>query len=239
MEGAIAFIQQIARGLTVTQTTPGTCCGYYFFVAIPEADDTPLKSLKRYPTEERAWQAAGAFAEHLRYRHRYISPAVDTTGQSYGLGITDDVGNLLATSVLESDPADVFMGLNLVDPFLHSEPMPGGSEGENAGYRFQLVDRTENSLLVGTQAQTDAETARTHFYRDVLSIVYEPGAIERTATNAGPPFSFRLISLPTAPGIPAQVLATHPSTYASETQRDSPTDHGGAATAACLYGQNL
>ncbi len=225
MEQAIAFIQQIALGLTITPATPGTCCGYYFFVAIPDATDTPLKSLTRYPTEERAWQAAGTFAEHLRYRRRYISPAVDTTGQSSGLGITDRAGHLLATSAGERDIDRVFRQLNSVDPFLHNEPIPGGSESETPSYRFRLVDRTESGLLVGTQAQPDEETARTHFYRDVLSILLEPGAIERTATNAGAPFSFRVVSLPAAPEAPVNVLATHPPTYASEAQRDRAIAH--------------
>lgn len=225
MEGAIAFIQQIARGLTITPTTPGTCCGYYFFFDIPDATDTPLKSLTRYPTEARAWQAAGAFAEHLRYRRRYISSAVDATGQSYGLGITDAAGNVLAVSAVERDLDDLFRQLNSVDPFLHSEPMPVETENETPGYRFRLVDRTESGLLVGTQAQPDEEAARTRFYRDVLSILWESGAIERTATNAGPPYSFRVVSLPTNSGEPSEILATHPSTYASEAQRERAITH--------------
>ena len=225
MEGAIAFIQQIARGLTTTTATPGTCCGYYFFVAIPDADDTPLKSLTRYPTEERAWQAAGAFAEHLRYRRRYISPAVDATGQSYGLGIIDANRNVLAVSMAQPDLDNLFRQLNSVDPFLHSEPILGGSQGETLGYRFRLVDRTGSGLLVGTQPQPDEEAARNHFYRDVLSILWEPGAIELTATNGGTPFSFRVVSLPTAPDAPREILATHPLTYASEDKRNRAIAH--------------
>jgi hypothetical protein len=225
MEAVISFIQQIARGFRFTKTTPGTCCGYYFFLALPGEDNPELKSLKRYPTEERAWQAAGAFAENLRYLRRYISPAMDEAGQSYGLGITDAAGSLLAATAVGRDPVEVFTQLNSVEPFLYIEPILGETEGENAGYNFRLGDRAGASLLVGVQAQLDEGAARAHFYRDVLGILFEPGAVERTATNAGAPFSFRVVSLPIAPEATAEVLATHPQTYSSEAQREQAIAH--------------
>ncbi|HEY9619690.1 MAG TPA: hypothetical protein V6C78_04935 [Crinalium sp.] len=224
MEGAIAFIQHIARGWITTTEAPGTCCGYYFLVALP-GEDAPLKSLTRYPTEERAWQAAGAFAEHLRYRRRYVSPAVDATGRSHGLGITDANRNILAVSTAQPDLDNLFQQLDSVEPFLHLEPTSVEPESEPSGYRFRLVDRLGNGLLVGTQAQPDEETARTHFYRDVLSILWEPGAIERTSTNAGPPYSFRVMNLPTHPDAPREILAIHPPTYASEAKREQAIAH--------------
>ncbi|MBD1848314.1 hypothetical protein H6F89_34200 [Cyanobacteria bacterium FACHB-63] len=251
MEAAIAFMQQIAGGFAITPATPGTCCGYYFYVEIPESDrqgnlrgdaseETPentsdesdekpsLKSLQYYPTAERAWQAAGEFAKHLRYRRRYNLPAIDAQGCSYPIGITDPQGTVLAAAVDQDltdwDLDELFRQFNAVDSFLLTQNIPTEA-GEPPGYRFRLVDRTEADLLLGTQLQPDEATAETHFYQAVLSILLEPGAIDRTGGDSGFPFGFQVMGLPADGEDCAEVVAVHPRTYFVEAQREAAIAH--------------
>ncbi|MDJ0728844.1 MAG: hypothetical protein QNJ33_02520 [Crocosphaera sp.] len=226
MEGVIAFLQAIARGWSLTYASPGTCCGYYFFVHLPHGTDHPLKSLTNYPNEEQAWKAAGSFAEHLRYRRRYINPAVDINGQCYPLGITDGMGNLLAVSRVEADLDEIFRSLNAISPSLLAiEPRFAEDGEEMLGYGFKLKDRAENTLLEGTEVQPDEATSETHFYRDVLSILLEPWAIERITDQRGLCYSYRVVSLPTDPYEPPLVLATHPQNYASDIELEEAIEH--------------
>ncbi|MGK7931452.1 MAG: hypothetical protein AB4041_08455, partial [Microcystaceae cyanobacterium] len=226
MERAIAFLQAIAQDWSLTYGSPGTYCGYYFFAHLPEATDHPLKSLDNYPNEKQAWEAAGSFAENLRYRRRYISPAVDTNGQCYPLGITDGMGNLLAVSTVEQDLDQVFHSLNGIDQsLLVMEPIYGEDGEAMIGYRFKLKDRAGHTLLDGTEVQPDPETAKTHFYRDVLSILLEPWAIERITDDRGLCYSYQVISSPTDAYEPSLVLATHPQNYASDIELEEAIEH--------------
>jgi uncharacterized protein YegP (UPF0339 family) len=227
MEAVIAFIQQIARGFRFTKTITGTCCGYYFFLTIPREDrmELKLRSLNRYPTEERAWQAARTFSENLRYLSRYHNPAISITGQSYGLGITDALGSLLAATTEEYDPFLAFQKLNAVENFLQIITIPAAIGGEIPTFRFNLVDRTGRILLEGAQTQVDENTVRTHFYRDVLSILFEPAAIARTTENGEPPFGFCVVSLSTNPEAPVEILAIHPQTYISVVEKEEAIAH--------------
>ena len=226
MERAIAFLQAIAQDWSLTYGSPGTYCGYYFFVHLPEATDHPLKSLDNYPNEKQAWEAAGSFAENLRYRRRYISPAVDTNGQCYPLGITDGMGNLLAVSTVEQELDQVFHSLNGIDQsLLVMEPIYGEDGETMIGYRFKLKDRTGDTLLEGTEVQPDPEMAKTHFYGDVLSILLEPWAIEPIPDDRGLCYSYQVISSPTDAYEPSLVLATHPQNYASDIELEEAIEH--------------
>ncbi|MGK7955689.1 MAG: hypothetical protein AB4063_10580, partial [Crocosphaera sp.] len=164
---------------------------YVFYVDIPQADEQPLRSVNRYSSEAEAWKAVGELTEHLRYRNRYATPTMNRyciPPQPYRLGINDAENNLLAVSNVRQDRNWVFRQLNPVEPFLRSEPIctvdKVGTK-KIVAYRFNLVDRTDNVLLVGTQHKRDPETVYRHFYRDVLGILFEEGAIQCTMFNQG------------------------------------------------------
>jgi hypothetical protein len=194
-------------------TIAGAAGSYHFYLEIPNAAKTHLHSLNQYPTEELAGQAATAIGEHLRYLSRYAL-------QSPGLSITDESGNPIATTDVALDPVEVFTLLNQIDPLLQIEPIPGTKKRKIAGYRFKLVDRQGEILLVGTQTQPNEDAARSHFYRDVLSILCESGVIASIGNDADSPLSFQVVSLQT----PTQILATHPHNYPSATERDTAID---------------
>ncbi|MDJ0697433.1 hypothetical protein [Mastigocoleus sp. MO_188.B34] len=92
--------------------------------------------------------------------------------------------------------------------------------GETSGYRFRLIDREEVTLLHGMQLFADENTTRDRFYEDVLGILFEPGAIEPTASQLG--FGFRVLSQPRNRG---SAVATSPQLYASESERDAAIEH--------------
>lgn len=216
METAIAFIKQVAKGFTFTKTTSGTDQGYYFYLLL-EQDDTliRLQSLNRYPTEQWAWQAAGIFAENLLYFRRYLSPS-----EEYGFAIVDAQGTLLAATEVELDPREIFRQLNPVEPFLTTELIPEARTDAPSGNRFQLIDRHQRTLLEGTRLFADATAAIDHFYNDVLGFLLEPGIIEPTADATTESFSFRVLSFSPNPTSDPEVLAIHPQSYSSPSQRD-------------------
>jgi len=224
MHTVMKFIQQLAQGFSFTTQTPGTHCGYYFFLDLPLSEGTSdrLRSLQRYPTETRAWQAAGAFAENVRYLSRYASPAEAADGTTYGFGITDEMGILIAATETELDPLEVFQSLNNLESHLRIIP----AEGEEIGYRFQLVETGNGEAedrvwLQGVTLQPDEAAARAQFYRDVLGRLFEPDAIAPHDTPEG--FSFRVILPASAPEAPPEILAIHPRPDDPDAYRFYPT----------------
>jgi hypothetical protein len=181
---------------------------YYFYLDIPNAAKDRVRSCHRYPTEALAWQAARACAEHVRYLSRY-------TIQETGLGITDEAGNTIAGTDAALDRVEIFTLINRIDPLLQIERIPRQVKQKSTGYRFKLVDRQGETLLVGSQSQSTQKTTRSHFYHDVLSILFEDGAIELTGSSSAD-FSFQVVTLQT----PAEILAIHSQHYRSATDRD-------------------
>ena len=227
MEAAIAFIKKVARGFTFAKIAPGTHCGYYFSLLLPGEGETAvrLKSLNRYPSEKWAWQAAGLFAENLRYLRRYVNHVEGEAGQVYGFGIVDGKGTLLAATELELEPTETFIQLNQVEPFLDTELLAEAGTDPLSGHRFKLIDRHQLTLLEGTQLLADASDARDHFYRDVLGFLFESGTIEATANPTAQTFSFRVVSFSPDSESEVEVLAVHPQCYSSPSQRDQAIKH--------------
>lgn len=219
MEAVIEVIHRIGQGFTIAHTTPGTCCGYYFSIQLlgGEGELAQLRSLQRYPNRERAWQAAGEVADHLRYLSRYVNPATDAAGRVYGLGITDGNGILRAATPVDRDPLQTFVALNSIDAFLRID----AQEGEALSYCARLVDWSDRTLLVSSTTDATEAEARQRFYQDVLSNTFEPAAIERTAINGNPPYGFRVRSPPVTPDAEPDVAAIHPQAYATEAAREA------------------
>jgi uncharacterized protein YegP (UPF0339 family) len=184
----------------------------YCFVLNNTGNQTLLRSLNSYPTTNAAWQAASGFAENLRYLNRYVSPARDQAGQSYGWGIKDNDSNLVAVAETDRNYGEIFQQLNSVEPFLRIEEQ----QEPTSGYSYRLLDRNGDTMLQSLQVFDTQNTARDRFYCDVLGILFEPGAIYPTATKDG--FDFRVLS---RPGDRKTEVAIHPHTYASEQERDA------------------
>jgi hypothetical protein len=185
--------------------------GYFFTLKNNTNNQTLLRSLKHDSTAFLAWQSAGAFAEHLRYLNRYVSPVRDQAGNSYSLGIVDQSGKTLAVAPTEGNPFETFKLLNSVEQFLQIEAVTGTTSGD----RFRLVDRSGVTLLQSTQLFDNQSTARDRFYCDLLGIL-EPEAIYPTATPDG--FGFRVLSRP--PDQKSEV-AIHPQIYGTAAERDA------------------
>lgn len=195
--------------------------GYYFYLTLLEggAEETPLqfRSLNWDHTKISAWEAAGAFAENLRYLRRYVSLTDDETGESYGLGITDESGEVLAITHRDVEPLAMFQQLNLVESLLQIN-----QEGATEEYRFNLVDRSGTVLLEGIRLLSEESLVREHFYRDVLGILFEPEAIARTETNGR--FGFEVVTLQPEAREEIEILATHPRYYDSAGERNAAID---------------
>lgn len=209
MWAVIHFLQQLAQGFPVTVATPGTHCGYYFYLDLPieSAEPVALRSLQRYPSETRAWEAAGAFTENVRFLNHYLGPG-EVEGTAYGFAIGDEAGTPLAIAASDLDPLEVFQVLNNLEDSLRITAV----ESEESGYRFQLIepmgDDEARVWLQGLTVHPDAASATTQFYRDILGRLLEPEAIDPYYTPSG--FSFRL-TLPSAdPEAPPTVIALHP-----------------------------
>lgn len=196
--------------------------GYYFYLTLLEEEAQEnlvrLWSLERYPTKILAWQAAGAFAENLRYLRRYVSLDEDETGQSYGLGITDGTGNLLAVTRRERELLATFQQLNQVESLLQIEAIEVQAGETEPQYRFNLVDRRQTVLLQGIQLFANDTLVREHFYRDVLGILFESEAIARTEINGQ--FGFQVVTLQPVGGEEITLLAIHPALYGSDSERE-------------------
>jgi hypothetical protein len=196
--------------------------GYYFYLTLLEegvqATLVQLRSLERYPTKILAWEAAGAFAENLRYLRRYVSLTEGETGQSYGLGITDATGNLLAVTRREGEPLATFQQLNQVESLLQIEAIEVQAGETEPQYRFNLVDRRQTVLLQGIQLFANDTLVRECFYHEVLGILFEPEAIARTETNGQ--FGFQVVTLQPVGGGEIEILAIHPALYESELERE-------------------
>nr|MDZ8203790.1 hypothetical protein [Dendronalium sp. ChiSLP03b] len=186
---------------------------YCFVIKNNTDNQTLLRSLNSYSTVDAAWQAAGDFAENLRYLNRYVSPARDPAGQSHGLGIKDKDGNLLAVAETDRNPREIFQQLNSVEQFLRIE---NENQPIATSYSYRLLNRNGDIVLQSIQVFENENTARDRFYCDVLGILFEPGAIYPTATNDG--FGFRVLS---KPGDRKSEVAIHPHTYTSEQERDA------------------
>lgn len=225
MQAVIRFLQRIALGFTFTTQTPGTHCGYYFYLDFPIADGTDsaaLRSLNRYASEVRAWQAASTFADNIRYFNRYVIPAEAADETGYGFGMTDAAGTLLAATPNSYEPLVVFRMLNHLDDRLEIESLGG----DDPGYRFRLVepsgDDTESTVwLQGRGTYPDAETAQTAVYRDVLGRLFEEGAIAPYDTASG--YGFRVVLPAPDPETPPEILAIHPRPDAPEEYQFYPT----------------
>lgn len=209
MWAVIHFLHQLAQGFPFTVATPGTHCGYYFYLDLPieSAEPVALRSIQRHPLETRAWEAAGAFAENVRFLSRYLGPG-EVEGTPYGFAIGDETGTPLAIAASELDPVEVFQVLNDLQDSLRITTV----ESEESGYRFQLIepmaDAEARVWLQGLTVHPDEASATTQFYGDVLGRLLEPEAIAPYDTPGG--FSFRL-TLPSAdPATPPTVIALHP-----------------------------
>ncbi|OUL37364.1 hypothetical protein BV372_02930 [Nostoc sp. T09] len=184
---------------------------YLFTLKSNTTEQILLQSVDSYASELDAWKSAGKFAEHLRYLSRYISPAKDQTGQSYSLGITDQSGKVVAIAPTEVNAFETFKLLNSVESLLQIEAVTGTT----SGYRFQLLDWQEATLLQGTELLENENAARDRFYRDVLGIL-EPTTIFPTETKDG--FGFRVLSRPRDQ---KSEVAIHPQNYATASERDA------------------
>lgn len=187
--------------------------GYFITLKNNTGEQTLLQGLKSYPTAVLAWQSAGAFAENLRYLNRYVSPVKDKAGNNYSLGIVDQSGKLLAIAATESNPFETFKLLNSVEPFLKIRAVTA----QTSDHPFELVDRRGATLLYGTQlVDSDYEIIRNHFYKNVLGVLFEPGAIDLTVTEDG--FGFRVLSRPRDQ---KSEVAIHPKIYKTAAERDA------------------
>ncbi|MDZ8055896.1 MAG: hypothetical protein RMX68_016645 [Aulosira sp. ZfuVER01] len=179
--------------------------GYLFRLKNNTTEQILLESVNSSASELEAWDAAGKFAEHLRYLNRYVSSADS-------LGITDQSGQLLAIVPTQANPFETFKLLNSVEPFLHIEAVTETT----TSYRFRLEDWQRTTLLQGTELLENEDIARDRFYRDVLGVLFESGAIDPTSTEEG--FSFRILSQPRDQ---TTEVAIHPKNYATAAERDA------------------
>ncbi len=185
---------------------------YYFKLKNNAGGETLFQSVKPEATALLAWQAAAAWAEHLRNRNRYVAPVKDPAGNSYPLGIMDQAGQLLAIAPTAPDPEAIFQRLNSVEPFLLIDAVIA----PRAGYRWRLIDRGGVTLLQSAQLCDAPTIAHDRFYQDVLGILFEAGAIDPTGTKDN--FGFRIWQRPRDP---KSVVAMHPETYRTAADRDA------------------
>jgi hypothetical protein len=193
--------------------------GYCFALKPQTGEPALLQSCKSEATAVLAWQAAATCAENLRNRNRYVSAVSDAAGNLYDLGIADASGEVLAIAPTAADASATFQQLNTLDPFLRIEAA-AATTTTTAGYGFRLVDRGGVTLLQSLQGFETEELARDHFYQTVLGVLFEPGAIEPTATQEG--FGFRVLS---RPGDRRSQAASSPRLYGSEAERDGAIEH--------------
>jgi hypothetical protein len=223
MWSVIRWIHRLAQGCDVTIATPGSHCGFYFYLDVPApngAEPASLRSVNRYPSETHAWEAARAFAENLLFINRYLEPG-DIHGTSYGFAIGNAAGTPLAITDSDLDPVELFQTLNDRHDQLHLI----SAEGEETGYRFQFVETSRNGServwLQGLTVHADEAAATTQFYRDVLGYLLEDGAIAPYDTPSG--FSFRITAPTDEPEALPEVIALHPHPESVNDDRFYPT----------------
>ena len=206
-----------------------------------------FEGVQRYFSESLARQAAIAILQQITNRQNYqpilfrqdntaeretATPSDETRFTHYGYALIDCEGKVLGESgnrfptKQEGETAlQNWLSCLKFNPnkfkesdqrFLQIEHVTG----ETSGYRFRLIDWEGVALLQGIQIFAQENTARDHFYENVLSVLFEPGAIEPTTTNAG--FGFRVLSQPRNR---RSAVATSPQLYASESERDAAIEH--------------
>ncbi|AKG21577.1 hypothetical protein [Calothrix sp. 336/3] len=213
-----------------------------------------FEGVQRYFSEGLARKAAIAILKQITNRQNYyailfrqdnsaeretLNPSDETRFTHYGYALVDNEGKVLGESSEhfskeEERETALQRWLNCLkfDPnkfqesderFLQVEEVTG----ETSGYRFRLIDREEVELLQGFQLCENENIARDRFYQDVLSVLFEPGAIEPTRSNEG--FGFRVLSKPRVRDIfrrnQRNVVAISPQLYASERERDAAIEH--------------
>lgn len=203
--------------------------------------------VQHYFSEPLARQAANAILTKVTHRENYhpilfrqdnsaeretFHPSDETRFIHYGYALVDHQGHVLAESsdrfpekkeretalqswlsCLKFNPHQY---RDFVEQFLQIEEVTG----ESAGYRFRLIDREGVTILQGLQLLNDENMVRDRFYQDVLSVLFEPGAIEPIKTQAG--YSFRVLI---EPRNRRSAVAISPLFYSSETERDAAIEH--------------
>ncbi|MDJ0774879.1 MAG: hypothetical protein QNJ49_15870 [Mastigocoleus sp. MO_167.B18] len=206
-----------------------------------------FEGVQLYFSESLARKAAIAILQQITNRQNYYpilfrqdnsaeretaNPSNETKFTHYGYALIDNQGKVLGESgerfpteqAREAALQNWFSCLKF-DPnkfqesgerFLQVEEVTGETSADS----FRLIDREGVTLLHGMQLFECGDTARDHFYEDVLGVLFEPGAIEPTATNEG--FGFRVLSKPRDT---RSAVATSPQLYASESERDAAIEH--------------
>ncbi|MEB3357113.1 MAG: hypothetical protein VKK04_10325 [Synechococcales bacterium] len=230
-DGAIASLQTGQSTFQIEETAVGF--GFSFRVTEldnPQAGPLIMRSPTAYPTETELWEAVQALTAALRRFRCYELLWEDGADgdRTYRLRINDGDGRVLAISDPrtptsdegESDRLIAFAWINSISPYLLFEEILQEYSDEAIGYRFQVFDRRRHVLLEGTQCLAlDAE--RNHFYRDVLGVLWEDGAIAPTQSDEG--YSFAIVtplSAEDAAESARSELAHHPHFYRSEAERN-------------------
>lgn len=200
---------------------------YIFELNDPLGRRMLLRSTKRYSNELALQQAIQELSHCLRLLRCYqIAWDPDDGSRSrYQLrimnGRSEDEAQVLAASELLHPTSDneagdrlaAFAWVNAISPYLWIEW--NAASDNYGGYRFRILDRRGNTLLLGSRLHSSETVARDHVYRDVLAILWEPGAIAPTQPDNQHSF---VISHPSTPEL--DVLAYHPGQYPTEAERD-------------------